>query len=118
MQSLTAERLAKTLKRMRFFVACLALCLTGSPVRAQAPALPTAPPPPTGASAAPPPASAGAPAAAAAKPVAAQPVAAKLKLKKKKRTPPPPPPPAAELFALNTHESFLLRPDRKGRITR
>jgi uncharacterized protein YcbK (DUF882 family) len=35
---------------------------------------------------------------------------------KKKRRKPPPPPPAAELFALNTHESFKLRPDAKGRF--
>src|SRR2546423_3345358 len=111
MQSLTAERLAKTLSRMRCFVACLALCLTGPVARAQTPAPPTPAPPPTGASAAPPAAAAGAPVAGAPRPVAA-------KVKKKKRTPPAPPPPAAELFALNTHESFLLRPDRKGRLTR
>jgi uncharacterized protein YcbK (DUF882 family) len=32
------------------------------------------------------------------------------------RPPKPPPPPAAELVAVNTHETFLLRPDGKGRI--
>ena len=33
---------------------------------------------------------------------------------KRPATPKPPPPPAAELFAVNTHETFWLRPDGKG----
>jgi uncharacterized protein YcbK (DUF882 family) len=40
------------------------------------------------------------------------------RVKKKRRKPPAPPPPAAELVALNTHETFLLRPDAHGRFTR
>jgi uncharacterized protein YcbK (DUF882 family) len=42
----------------------------------------------------------------------------KVATKKRRKGPPPPPPPAAELFAVNTHESFKLRPDAKGRITK
>src|SRR5207247_11104249 len=32
------------------------------------------------------------------------------------KRPKPPPPPAAELFAVNTHEKFVLRPDARGRF--
>lgn len=32
------------------------------------------------------------------------------------RRPKPPPPPAAQLYAVNTHESFTLRPDPHGRF--
>ncbi|MDB4969662.1 MAG: hypothetical protein JWN44_5351 [Myxococcales bacterium] len=92
---------------------CFALCLAGSLAQAQAqspapaskvtPSIPPAPTPsttPSGISVAP----------ATAKPVA--------KVRKRKRLPPPPPPPAAELFAMNTRESFKLRPDAKGRFTK
>src|SRR5438309_10204866 len=103
---------------MRCVWAGLAICLLGSIARAQAPAPPKpAPPalaPASGTALAPASGTTAAPASGAA--TTPRPVAAKVK--KKKRVPPPPPPPAAELFALNTHESFLLRPDRKGRFTR
>lgn len=46
------------------------------------------------------------------------PPARKVATKKKRKAPPAPPPPAAELFAVNTHESFKLRPDARGRITK
>jgi uncharacterized protein YcbK (DUF882 family) len=39
------------------------------------------------------------------------------KVKKRGKKPPVPPAPAAELVALNTHETFLLRPDSHGRFT-
>jgi len=83
----------------------MTLMLLGSVARAQAPALPT--PPPSGA--------ATPPSGAAASPSRAKP--APKKIAKRRRKPPAPPPPAAELFALNTHESFKLRPDAKGRVT-
>jgi uncharacterized protein YcbK (DUF882 family) len=92
--------------------ACLTLVLVGGAVRAQAPALPTPPPPPTGEAAK---------STTTAMPTSAEKPATvtvpKVAAKKKKKVPPPPPPPAAELFALNTHESFKLRPDAKGRLT-
>ncbi|MCU1279373.1 MAG: hypothetical protein JWM53_2919 [bacterium] len=92
--------------------ACLTLVLVGGAVRAQAPALPTPPPPPTGEAAK---------STTTAMPTSAEKPATvtvpKVAVKKKKKVPPPPPPPAAELFALNTHESFKLRPDAKGRLT-
>jgi len=89
----------------RALAACMTLMLLGSVARAQAPALPT--PPPSGA--------ATPPSGAAASPSRAKP--APKKIAKRRRKPPAPPPPAAELFALNTHESFKLRPDAKGRVT-
>lgn len=51
-------------------------------------------------------------------PVAASPTAEAPKpaVKKRRRKPPPPPPPAVELYQLNTHETFKLRPDAKGRF--
>jgi len=53
-------------------------------------------------------------------PVAAPAAAPPAKVATKKRRKPkrPPPPPAAELYALNTRETFLLRPDAKGRFTK
>jgi uncharacterized protein YcbK (DUF882 family) len=39
------------------------------------------------------------------------------RVKKRRKKPPAPPPPAAELVALNTHETYLLRPDSHGRFT-
>jgi uncharacterized protein YcbK (DUF882 family) len=56
--------------------------------------------------------------APAAPAVAAQPDKPKTATKKKKRKPPPPPPPPVEMYALNTKETFMLKPDRKGRITK
>ena len=92
-------------------VACLAACLVGAVVRAQAPALPTPPPTtPTTPALAPPPV----PSTAT---VTSPPPPAKVAKKKRRKSPPPPPPPAAELFALNTKETFHLRPDGHGRIT-
>ena len=85
---------------MRCAATCLSLLLVGGIARAQAPALPTPAPPPDMAS----------PAHETAPPP-------KVATKKKRRRPPPPPPPAAELFAVNTHETFKIRPDAKGRIT-
>jgi uncharacterized protein YcbK (DUF882 family) len=81
----------------------MSLLLVSGIARAQAPALPTTPPPPDMAT---PPAP----------PAGALPKVA-TKKKKRRKTPPPPPPPAAELFALNTRESFKIQPDAKGRIT-
>jgi len=89
---------------MRCAALSLTLLMLGGIARAQAPTLPTAPPPPDMAT----------PAAGAMQKPAPAKVATK---KKKRRTPPPPPPPAAELFALNTHESFKIQPDAKGRVT-
>lgn len=91
----------------------MTICLAGSVARAQAPSLPTPPPtpPPTGAAAKPTAAPTATPAVLAPKPAVA-------KVKRRKKLPPPPPPPAAELFALNTHETFKLRPDAKGRFTK
>jgi len=89
---------------------CLGLLAMGGIARAQAPALPTPPPSPSGAPVAP----ATTPQIPPAK---ATPPTPKIALKKKRKTPPPPPPPAAELFALNTRETFKIRPDAKGRIT-
>ena len=43
---------------------------------------------------------------------------AKTARAKKRKKPAPPPPPAAELLAINTHETYLLRPDAHGRFTR
>jgi uncharacterized protein YcbK (DUF882 family) len=95
--------------------AALALWLTlvgaSGVARAQAPVLPT-----------PPPATATAPASTTTATTPTTRTAATVTVPKvvkrpKRRAPPPPPPPAAELFALNTHESFKLRPDNKGRLT-
>jgi uncharacterized protein YcbK (DUF882 family) len=91
---------------MRRASAFLTLAMLSGIARAQAPALPTPAPPPDMATAPP-------PSGAAQKPAPAK-VATK---KKKRRTPPPPPPPAAEMFALNTRETFKIQPDAKGRIT-
>jgi uncharacterized protein YcbK (DUF882 family) len=49
---------------------------------------------------------------------AAQPARAAKTKKSRKKTAPPPPAPAATLLALNTHETYLLRPDHTGRFTR
>ena len=94
---------------MRCAATFLSLLALGGMARAQAPALPT-PPPPSGAPG-------RARVDAADPPAKATPPTPKIALKKKRKAPPPPPPPAAELFALNTRESFKLRPDAKGRIT-
>ncbi|HXU67677.1 MAG TPA: DUF882 domain-containing protein [Polyangia bacterium] len=93
----------------------LTLALLGGPARAQAPSLPTPAPSPSGV--------ASKPSGVATKPsgIASKPsgVAAKPKVatrRRKPKQPPPPPPPAAELFALNTRETFHIRPDKRGRI--
>lgn len=98
---------------VRALAACMTLVFAGGAARAQAPALPTPPPPASGAAATPS-GAAAAPSGSAAKPAAK---ATKLATKKRRRKPPVPPPPAVEMFALNTHESFKLQPDAKGRIT-
>jgi uncharacterized protein YcbK (DUF882 family) len=90
----------------RALAALTLIALSGGLARAQTPALPVAPPPAV---------DGGAPAAA---PAAPKPAAPKVATRKKRRTPPPPPPPAVELFAVNTHETFKLRPDAKGRFTK
>jgi uncharacterized protein YcbK (DUF882 family) len=46
------------------------------------------------------------------------PAAPTARVKKRRKKPPAPPPPAAELIALNTHETYLLRPDSHGHFTR
>ncbi|HEX9102230.1 MAG TPA: DUF882 domain-containing protein [Polyangia bacterium] len=128
----------------RALSACLTLVLASGLARAQAPTLPTPPPSPSSPSGAlskpspsspsggpskptssgapskptPPPSGAptSPPSGAAATPDAPKP-APKVATKKRRKTPPPPPPPAVELFALNTRETFKLRPDPKGRLT-
>src|SRR6185312_626125 len=115
-QSLTVGPVAKTLRRMpRALALGLTLALLGGPARAQAPSLPTPAPSPSGV--------ASKPSGVATKPsgIASKPsgVAAKPKVatrRRKPKQPPPPPPPAAELFALNTRETFHIRPDKRGRI--
>jgi uncharacterized protein YcbK (DUF882 family) len=97
---------------MRRAAALLTLALVGGAARAQAPILPTPAPPPTGGAATAPPPSSTSPSTTPPSTTKIPKVAAK-----KKRRSPPPPPPAADLFALNTHESFKLRPDAKGRLT-
>lgn len=95
---------------MRRAAACLTIVLAGGVARAQAPILPTPPPAPSGEAATPP----------TTQPTTQQRPTTKIPkvaTRAKRRPPPPPPPPAAELFALNTHESFKLRPDAKGRVT-
>ncbi len=84
--------------------AFMTLVLLGGLARAQAPALPT--PPPSGAT----PAATPEPAPKAAPKVARR--------RRHKSKPKPPPPPAAEMFALNTRETYKLHPDARGRITR
>ncbi|HEX6835185.1 MAG TPA: DUF882 domain-containing protein [Polyangia bacterium] len=100
----------------RALAACMTVVLVGGLARAQA--LPTAPPPGSGIPSMPP---SGAPAASPSGATAAAPSGAtakpKVATKKKRRKPPTPPPPAVEMFALNTHESFKLQPDRAGRLT-
>jgi uncharacterized protein YcbK (DUF882 family) len=94
---------------MRCGPACLTLLFLGGVARAQAPVLPT-----------PAPAPAASPSGASSSPAATPPPTTKIPkvaTKRKRRGPPPPPPPSADLFALNTHESFKLRPDAKGRVT-
>lgn len=76
-------------------ITVLTLLLGAAVARAQDGGAPAAPPPPGSEAPAP-----------------------RVAVKKKRRKPPPPPPPAAELYALNTHESFKLRPDAKGRFGR
>jgi uncharacterized protein YcbK (DUF882 family) len=79
---------------------------------AQAPALPT-PPPPTAPAAAPP---AAAPAAKKTAPAKkAKPSRRRRRRHKAARTPPAP---AAELYAVNPHETYHLRPDKHGRFSR
>jgi len=94
---------------MRCATACLTLVFVGGVARAETPALPPPPPPATTPST-----TSTAPTAEKATTTTIPKVATK---KKRRKTPPPPPPPAADLFALNTHESFKLRPDAKGRVT-
>jgi uncharacterized protein YcbK (DUF882 family) len=100
---------------IRLAAACLTLVWVSGAARAQAPTLPTPAPPPTGA-----PATPSTPSTTTTQPATTNPsvtTVPKVVVKKKRKGPPPPPPPAAELFALNTHESFKLRPDNKGRLT-
>ncbi|MGZ3443393.1 MAG: YcbK family protein, partial [Polyangia bacterium] len=102
----------------RALAASLTLVLVSGLARAQAPALPTPPPAaatPSGAAATPPPATTTAQPATTTPKTTTVP---KVATKRRRKTPPPPPPPAVEMFALNTHESFKLRPDLKGRLTR
>src|SRR5262249_53054467 len=97
-QCLTVGPLPKTLSRMPHALAPLTMrALAGGLARGQAPTPSTVPAPP-------PAVDAGAPAVAAPTPKPAP----KVATKKKRRTPPPPPPPSAELFAVNTHETFKL----------
>jgi uncharacterized protein YcbK (DUF882 family) len=113
----------------------MTLALVVGPARAQSPTLPTPPPSPSGAAASAPspkpspsgaaaaapspkPSPSGAAATPSPSPSGAPAAPAKVATKKRRpKLPPPPPPPAAELFALNTRETFKIRPDKKGRIT-
>jgi uncharacterized protein YcbK (DUF882 family) len=92
---------------------CMTLLLVCGTARAQAPILPTPPPP-----AAPTPATKATTTTQPSTTAPSTTTVPKVAAKRKRKTPPPPPPPAAELFALNTHESFKLRPDAKGRVTK
>src|SRR5262249_55802618 len=99
-QRLTVDRVPKTLGWMhRAVAACVTLLLVGGLARAQDGGVTPAAPVATPAAAAPP---------------------AKVATKKRRKPkrPPPAPPPAAELYALNTRETFMLRPDPKGRFTK
>jgi uncharacterized protein YcbK (DUF882 family) len=99
----------------------LTLVLLSGLARAQAPALPTPPPKPSGATTAPP-ATAPPATTTTVQPATTRPATVTVPkvatTKRRRKTPPLPPPPAAELFALNTHESFKLRADNKGRLTK
>ena len=80
---------------------------------AAAPALPTPPP------VAPTPPPAAAPPATPAPPSAAKPSPpARHRRRRHHHVAKAPPPPAAELYAVNTHETYHLRPDKHGRFTR
>ncbi len=87
----------------------MTLAVASGPARAQAPSLPT-PPPPSTTTVAP---SSG----SAATPSMTKVPKAVVAKKRRPKVPPTPPPPPAELFALNTRETFKIQPDRKGRIT-
>jgi uncharacterized protein YcbK (DUF882 family) len=100
-----------------WFVPIFVLCSVHAPARADTPpsaAASLVPSPPPAAPLKPP---EGEPASVAPSPPPAVSAPPKpVKPKSKKRRPAKPPAPAAELFALNTHETFKLRPDKSGRF--
>lgn len=113
--------MAAAVKRLRGMARALSLlglvCLVGSAHAnshtASLPPPPTAPEPAAPVEATPPTAP---PSGAAATP-APEPTA-KKRPHKRHRVAKAPPPPAAELYAVNTHETFHLHPDARGRFTK